>query len=327
MPSNNKYLREEYRGRINRVIDYIEAHLDDDLSLETLAQEAHFSRFHFHRLFHAMMGETLNHFIQRLRLQKAASWLVYYPKKSITEIAIDCGFSGSAAFARAFKNKYAMSASAWREGGYLQDRKMSKTDRKDDQTSGKNGKDAEVIAMYIDPETHTIKWRITMIDTADIQIEVQDVPAQPVAYVRHIGPYQGNSALFGELFGKLMKWAGPRGLLRFPETKMISVYHDDPETTDEQKLRLEVCITVPEDTPVEGEIGKMTIPGGQVAVARFEISDEEYAQAWKIVFGDWLPESGYVPDDRPCYEVYHNDPKTHPEHKHIVDICVPVVPL
>ena len=151
--------------------------------------------------------------------------------------------------------------------------------------------------------------------------------AEPVAYVRHIGPYRGDSALFERLFGKLMKWAGPRGLLRFPETKMITVYHDDPEMTDEQKLRIEACLTVPEDTPVEGEIGKMTIAGGKVAVAHFEIAADEYEQAWKLVFGDWLPESGYIPDDRPCYEVYHNDPNEHPEHKHIVDICVPVVPL
>ncbi len=327
MPSNDKYLRAEYSARINRVIDYIEAHLDDDLSLETLAEVAHFSRFHFHRIFHAMMGETLNHFIQRLRLQKAASWLVYYPKKSITEIAIDCGFSGSAAFARAFKNKYQMSASAWREGGYLQHSKIGKADRKDGQTPGKKWKAPGVSSMYIDPATYNPKWRITMIDTTHIQIDVQDVPAQPVAYVRHIGPYQGDSALFERLFGKLMTWAGPRGLLRFPDTKCITVYHDDPERTDAEKLRIEACITIPEDTAVEGEIGKMTIPAGKVAVARFEITAEEYARAWQVVFGDWLPESGYVPDDRPCYEVYHNDPKTHPEHKHIVDICVPVVPL
>ena len=166
-----------------------------------------------------------------------------------------------------------------------------------------------------------------MIDQAQIQIEVKDVPAMHVAYVRHIGPYQGNSALFEQLFNKLMRWAGPRGLLRFPETQMLTIYHDDPDLTDEQKLRVEACITVPEDTPVEGEIGKMTLAGGQVAVARFEVSSDEFEEAWKVVFGYWLPESGYVPDDRPCYELYHNDPNEHPEHKHIVDICVPVRPV
>lgn len=40
-----------------------------------------------------------------------------------------------------------------------------------------------------------------------------------------------------------------------------------------------------------------------------------------------LPESGYQPDDGPCYERYHNNPEEHPEHKHIIDICVPVKPM
>ena len=190
MPTTNKYLREEYTARINRVVDYIEAHLDEDLSLETLAQVAHFSRFHFHRIFHAMMGETLNQYIHRRRLQKAAAWLVYTPKKSITEIALECGFSGSAAFARAFKNKYQMSASAWRAGGYRQDRKIGKTEGKDGQTPGNNRQDAGLSSMYIDPVTHNPRWRIAMNDTAQIQIDVRDVPPQPVAYIRHIGPVQ-----------------------------------------------------------------------------------------------------------------------------------------
>lgn len=124
-------LQEEYTARINRVIDYIETHLDRELSLDTLAEVANFSKFHFHRLFQAMVGETLNQFIQRLRLEKAASQLIYNPKKSITEIALDCGFSGSAAFARAFKGMYGMSATAWRAGGHRQpERKIRKTERK-----------------------------------------------------------------------------------------------------------------------------------------------------------------------------------------------------
>lgn len=118
-----------------------------------------------------------------------------------------------------------------------------------------------------------------MKDNNQIHVEVRDMPEFHVAYVRHIGPYKGNSELFERLFEKLMKWAGPRGLLRFPETKVLTVYHDDPEITDEDKLRTSACITVPEDTPVKGEIGKMTIPGGKFALARFEISTEEFEDA------------------------------------------------
>ncbi len=161
----------------------------------------------------------------------------------------------------------------------------------------------------------------------EVDVEVKELPQMHVAYVRHIGPYEGDAELFGRLFEKLFQWAGPRGLLRFPETKTMSVYYDNPEITDADKRRVDVCITVPEDTEVAGEIGKTKIQGGRYAVARFEIAVDEYGDAWNAVYGGWLPQSGYQPVDGPCFELYHNDPEQHPEHKHIFDICIPVTPL
>jgi AraC family transcriptional regulator len=266
-----------------------------------------------------MVGETLNHFIQRIRLEKAALRLVSNPGVSITEIALDSGFSGSATFARAFRDMFGMSATEWRNRGTTPDSKIGKVERN-------GGKALPRPVMYVDPATRNTTWRITM-NTTEIQIEVKDLEPKHVAYVRHIGPYAGDGALFGRLFNKLAMWAGPRGLLRFPETQMMSVYHDDPKVTDESKLRMEVCVTVPEDTVGEGEIGTMILPGGKTAIGRFELAESEYTEAWETIFGGWLPESGYVPDDRPSFEVYHNDPKDHPEGKCIVDICVPVKPM
>ena len=158
-------------------------------------------------------------------------------------------------------------------------------------------------------------------------VEVREVPEMQVAYIRHIGPYASNEALFQGLFGRLMAWAGPRGLIRFPETKMLTIHYDNPNMTDEGKLRVDVCISVPRGTPAEGEIGSMIIPGGKNAVARFEIAPDQYGDAWEAVYGGWMQQSGYQPDDRPCYEVYLNDPKEHPDGKHIVEIHAPVKPL
>jgi AraC family transcriptional regulator len=105
------------------------------------------------------------------------------------------------------------------------------------------------------------------------------------------------------------------------------VYHDNPEITEEVRLRTSACISIPKDTPVEGEIGKMTIAGGRYAIARFEITSDQFQDAWDTVCGGWLPDSGYQPEDGPCFEIYHNNHQEHPERKHIVDICVPVKPL
>lgn len=324
-----KSLREEYTARINQVIDYIEANISKDLSLKELAAVANFSPFHFHRIFSAMVGEPLSGFIKRLRIEKAAAKLIANPKISVTEIALDCGFSGSATFARAFREVFGMSAREWRSGGYLRDSKIRKTNSKPNQQLSKSGEDFGITSCYIEGGIQNQQWRVRMKEKSHItaEVEVKDIPEFHVAYIRHVGPYAGDAELFGRLFGKLAMWAGPRGLLNSPDARFISVYHDSPEVTDESKLRTSICITVPEDTPVEGEVGKMAISGGRYAVARFELASDEYGDAWNAVFGGWLPESGYQCVDSPCYELYLNNPEEHPEKKCIVEICVPVKPM
>lgn len=322
-----KYLREEYRARVNRVIDYIEANISKDLSLKELAEVAHFSPFHFHRIFSGMVGETLNDFIQRLRIEKAATKLVCNPKKSVTEIALECGFSGSSAFARLFRESYGMSASSWRTHGHLQYSKNSKKESNNSQSISNIGQDFDISLHYTQGIVNQI-WRVKMKNQEiETNVEVKDMPELHIAYVRHIGPYKGDQELFSSLFNKIMSWAGPRGLLRFPETKIMALYHDNPDVTEESRLRTDACITVPEDTQVEGEIGKATIPAGKYAIAHFEIAPDQYQDAWNAVYGGWLPESGYQPADGPSYELCLNDPKEHPEGKHVVDICIPVKPL
>ena len=85
-------------------------------------------------------------------------------------------------------------------------------------------------------------------------------------------------------------------------------------------------MTVPEDTQVDGEIGKMVINGGTYAVGHFTINSDQYEEAWNALMGV-LPESGYQPSDGLCFEDYLNDPNEHTEGKHIVDIHIPVKPL
>lgn len=321
-----KYLREEYIARINRVIDYIGANLSGELSLEELAAVAHFSPFHFHRIFGAMVGETISSFIKRLRIEKAASMLIQNPKKSITDIALECGFTSSSVFARAFQETFGMSASQWRIGNYYNNNKDSQTDSKENQHVSNARKDFVFYSFYTDNKQF---WRVEMKTGKQIStnVEVKDVPEMHIAYIRYIGPYAGDVELFGDLFNRLFTWAGPRGLLNFPETKILSIYHDNPEITDESKLRTDVCITVPADTKVDGEVGKSVIPAGKYAIAHFEINPDQYGDAWNTLYGGWLPESGYQPDDRPCFEMCIGDPKQHPEGKHVVDIYAPVKPM
>lgn len=335
-PPNQDYLIQEYKSRINRVIDYIDQNVGKELALEELAGIAHFSKFHFHRIFTSFTGETLFRFIARLRVEKAAFLLASHPGKSITEIALDCGFSSSASFARSFKEYFHESATAFRKKKQHGQSNMGKVESNQGQGISNQGKEKPVSFMYVDYRKNNELWRIQM-GKESKTVQVKDFPEMTVAYVRYIGPYKGDAQLFARLSGQLFTWAGPRNLINFPETKYLVVYHDDPEITDESKLRVSVCITVPEDTEVNGGIGKMTVAAGKYAAARFELTSEEYGDAWAWVYSTWLPQSGYAPDDKPAFELYPYEEnkqffsgehgKGDEEPKVTVDICVPVKPM
>lgn len=154
------------------------------------------------------------------------------------------------------------------------------------------------------------------------RIEIKEMPAMNLVYCRHMGDF----AKIGEAYGKLMQWAGPRGLLNNPNFKSVTVYHDDPSVTKIENVRQSACITVEGNVKTEGEFGNLTIPGGKYVVGRFEINDTQFTESWNSVCV-WLSESGYQPDDRNAYELYHNNHEEHPEKKFILDICIPVKPL
>jgi AraC family transcriptional regulator len=311
----NPFLREEYRARMNRVIDYIEEHLAEELSLADLASVAAFSKYHFHRIFAALMGETLFAFITRVRLERAAVLLCNRPRMSITEIALECGLSGPAVFSRTFKARFGMTPSQWRQGCATlgAQRNESQTDRNDGQAS--RWEPPYRMSHHSDTGRSPMEGTVT----------VTDVPAMEVAYIRHVGPYMGDGQLFERLWGRLLSWAMPRDLYKPPETQMLCVYHDNPEITDSDKLRLSVCITVPEGTPVDGEVGAMHLDGGRYAVCRFELDETQYGEAWQWVYGTWLPGSGYQPADGAPFERY---PDPEPANGRMtVEICIPVEPL
>src|SRR6516162_9693520 len=125
VPRQKTQVNSEYAHRIDRVIDYLRENLDRQVKLEELAKVACFSEFHFHRIFRAVSGETLNNFTNRLRLEKAAC-LLRYSDQSLTDIALDCGFSSSATFSRAFPSSYDTSPSQFRKSGEIKKSKICK---------------------------------------------------------------------------------------------------------------------------------------------------------------------------------------------------------
>ena len=127
---------------------------------------------------------------------------------------------------------------------------------------------------------------------------------------------------------KLFSVARSANLVNFPETKVLSIFYDDPDKVAAAELRSDACITAPESTEAPDEMHRVNIPGGRFAVAHVELDPSEYGAAWKKLQADWIPSQGLQIDSesgRLCYEVYLNNPAEHPEQKHVVNICEPIV--
>ena len=319
--------RPVYIERVNAVIDYIEANLADELTLAKLADVAHFSPYHFHRVFGMLVGETLNRFIGRLRVERAATLLVQHPHRSITTVASDCGFTNPSSFARTFKEAFGISATEWRDGGYLDyQREPGETIRDVIGNIGSVSAGYGIIDADLQPESGDITWRIRSGSLEPATVTVEELPTLHVAYLRHTGRYQGLGAVFADLFTRLMSWAQPRGFVR-AGSWLLALYHDNPSITEDDRLRVSVCITVPPDAETFGEVGQMDVDGGTCAVGHFELGEQDYPEAWYALAGGWLPDSGYEPDDRLPYERYFIGRPASDPTKQLVDICLPVRPL
>lgn len=305
----------EYVRRVCTAMDYISARLADNPTLDEIAEAAAFSKFHFHRVFKGVTGETVAEFTRRLRLERSAQHLLFDINRDVTDIAFAVGFSSSQNFATAFRKHFGQSPSEFRAAHAEQQSKKSNNEG--------NASNAESASMSYLSNWINERWP-DFERSQTMNVEVKDLPAYHVAYARHIGPYGEEAS--GDAWGRLMQWAGPRGFAMMGG-KMIGICWDSPELTPPDKIRYDACICVPEGTETTGDIATQQIAGGKYAVYHTEVTSDEFGDAWNKMMCEWMPQSGYQPDDRPGYEVYLNHADMHPEKKWMLEIHVPVKQL
>ncbi len=296
----------EYLVSVNKALQFIEVNLDQDLTLEEVSAIACYSPFHFHRIFKTTTNETLNSYISRKRIEKAASILLHKHELSITEISSQHGFNSNSSFTRSFKKFYNLSPSAFRQQGPAQFSKIGEIESK----IGQVYKNLE--AYFCD--MNNLKNWIEM----NAKIEIKEMPELKLAYVTSLG-HKGIAAAYDVL----VKWAKPNGILELADTKMVTIYHDSFKITSPEKVRLSACVTLNTPISASGEVGLTTIQKGRCIVASAELELKDFGNAWKGLFV-WMAENGYKKADRNPYEIYHNDYRTHPHQKSIVDFCIPI---
>jgi AraC family transcriptional regulator len=275
-----------YRHRILKVQLYIQEHLDQDLALDRLAKLAHFSPFHFHRIFKGLIGEGVIEYVRRLRLESAAVALKT-TDRPVLQVALDSGYGAHEAFTRAFRQLFGVSPSQFRSGN----RQTRLTE--------------EVTIMTTTTQTH--------------EVRIATLPPRRVAFLRHVGPY----GTVGPTFQRLMAWAGQHGLFG-PSTLVMGICWDDPEVTPPDKIRYDCCITVGDNFTTEGEVSIQTVEGGEYALATHRGPYEKLGALYRWLYGSWLPTSGREPRHAPPFEVYRNSPMNAAPEDLLTDICVPL---
>lgn len=286
--------RSVYKARVDAVIMHMHDHLQDKMVLNDLATTAGFSAFHFHRLFSALIGETPQHFLNRIRLERAANMLAKYSGYSITQIALNCGFSSSSAFARSFKNHFGISANAYRK--------------------------AESRPALPD----VYRDKLFLHDVNQIKVEIRNVPTWNLIYVSILKGYKIELICRG--WNQLFKWATAHELV-FKDTRVLGISYDDPLITPSDKCRYFACLSVPNEIHPQPPIGYMKLAGSKCATVRVTCTLDEIQGIYMYLYRDWLLDSGFQPDDLPPYEIYLSTPETNPEGKYEMEIYIPIVPL
>jgi DNA gyrase inhibitor GyrI/AraC-like DNA-binding protein len=293
-------MSKEYIKRINVVLDFIEKNLEASLSLEVLSQKAHYSPYHFHRVFSTVVGESVNQYVNRKRIERIASILLTNSDQTIKELAYFYGFNSESSFSRAFKKFYGITPTQFKSEG----KKLL----------SKIGIEPFTTEKYICSIDNLIKWM-----EMNAQLVVSELQEIKLAGITGIG----NFDQVGELYNQLMSWGHEKSVLPQHGFKAITIYHDNPNVTPISKVRYSACVTINKDIEAEGEIRPLSIQKGIYIVGRFEIKGEEVSTAWKNMHV-WIVENGYEFRDGDYFEIYHNDHKTHPEQKFIIDICIPI---
>ena len=304
--------RAEYERRIHRVVAHIDRHLEEALDLDTLAAVAHFSSFHFHRLFRAWTGETLGDYLRRRRVETGALRLVTQPGSSVLEVALAVGFGSGEAFARAFKLRFGASPSAWRAARGSAERNSGQGERSLDQAAGGVGLEHGFPATPVIEDT-----------TMNASVSLIDLPPTAVAYHRYTGPYGPPVERFWR--ERVAPWMAENDLFN---RVRYGIVHDDSTITDAAQCRYDACVVADPGEVLSGQPMRTVLPGGRHACARFEGTVDDIDAAWQRLLAGWLPASGLQLDARPLVARYPVDAKHDPQSGIFeCDLCIPVRPL
>lgn len=260
-----------YRDRILRVVEHLWQHPRKHTDLNSLAEVAHLSPYHFHRIYRELMHETVNQTARRLRLHRGANLLIR-TDDPVETIAHTLDYSGAEAFTRAFSAAYGQPPA-----GFRQSRQAASN------------------------------YPLTLPDfkesAMNYPIEILELPKMTLGGLAHKGDYMS----IGATFDKLFLIAETKQLVD-DSTRSFGIYYDDPTSKPTADLNSHACITLSPEQAKAAGLESLTIGGGKFVVLTHTGPYAELEKGYEWFYGQWLPHSGHEPADTPPFEEYVNDP-------------------
>jgi AraC family transcriptional regulator len=271
---------------------HIQAHLEEDLSLDALGQKAGLSPSYLQRLFKGAIGETPKAYTSRLRLERAAFRLLVHDS-NVLDVALECGFQSHETFLRAFRRRFGRVPSEYREW-----------------VRG-------LLASQEEPGAEECPETAPGFEISSTKV----VPLRPahLAFRRHVGPYE---LVPESLFDELEAWAIRR---RLPGPRVwMGIGHDAPGTTPAEQLRFDAALVVPGPFAPEGEIAYQLLAGGRFAVTTHAGPYETLPAAYAAIFPRLLSLRGYRLIGLPAVEIYQATRVNVRYRLNHTDLCLPV---
>lgn len=300
-----------YLELLARAVAHVDANLDGDLGVEALAERAAMSRHHFHRIFRAYFGTTVQGYVTWRRLQRACE-LLAEGDKPVLEVALEVGYESAQALAKAMRRELDTTPTAVRAG------------------------DAPAWQRLFDRRPPSAPWSLPQGERFMLKPQLVDAPAFPVLTTTGRGMRAGDMSLAAQqAFGELWARLGQAGLAN-RACSCLALFPDQPDGDDDQQCRMlggavfDYSLAERSGTPARpdielaGTLAWHEVPAGRYAVFTHIGPYSGLHDTWDAIYRDWLPATGHALRDVPPFELYVNDPSKTPPEQLRTDIYLPL---